>query len=58
MARDTFSLIMSYTLAIGNILNKSDCGGFELEYLTLADDKDTELKKTLLHHIMRKILET
>ena len=54
----TFSLMMSHILAVGNVLNRTDCEGFQLEYLSkLKDVKDTDTKKTLLHHIMRNILD-
>ena len=55
----TFSLIMSYILAVGNMLNRTDCEGFQLEYLPkLKDVKDTDTKKTLLHHIVRNMLDS
>ena len=53
-----FSLLMSHILATGNILNRSECEGFQLEYLAkLKDVKDTDTKKTLLHHIVKNILD-
>ena len=46
------------TLVIGNILNGTSSKGFQLDYLTkLRDVKDTQTKKSLLHHIVRNMLE-
>ena len=54
----SFLMVLSYTLAIGNILNGTKCEGFKLDYLTkLKDVKDTGAKKSLLYHIVRNILK-
>ena len=49
----------SFSLAVGNILNRTDCEGFQLEYLSkLKDVEDNDTKKTLLHHIVRNIFNS
>jgi hypothetical protein len=38
------------------LLSRSGASGFHLEYITkLSTVKDTVTKKTLLHHIVRKV---
>ena len=55
----TFQAILSVTLAIGNILNKKESKGFQLDYLTkLSGVKDTVERKSLMFHITAKVVET
>jgi len=55
----TFHTILSVTLAIGNILNKKESKGFQLDYLSkLSEVKDTAQRKSLMYHITFKVLET
>jgi len=54
----TFLTIISVTLSLGNILNKTSKPAFELESLTkLSRVKDTDSRKTLLYHIVNKVSE-
>ena len=55
----TFHAILSVTLAIGNILNKRESKGFQLDYLTkLSGVKDTAQRKSLMFHVTSKVVET
>ena len=55
----TFRVILSVTLGIGNILNKKESKGFQLDYLAkLSGVKDTVQRKSLMFHITYKVLET
>lgn len=53
----TFAKILSLTLEVGNVLNRSQAKGFRLDYLSkLSWVKDTVTKKTLLYHIMKELI--
>ena len=48
----TFAGLMAVVLAMGNTLNRSNVGGFQLDYLSkLSWVKDTSHKHSLLHHV-------
>jgi len=52
-----FANILSLTLEVGNMLNRSHAKGFQLDYLAkLSWVKDTATKKTLLYHIMKELI--
>ena len=58
LSNETFLTILSVTLAIGNILNKSSVAGFHLDYLEkLSDVRDTENKEPLVQHIAKAVLD-
>merc|ERR1719266_1651635 len=49
---ETFAGLMAVVLAMGNTLNRSNVGGFQLDYLSkLSWVKDTASKHSLLHHV-------
>ena len=49
---ETFAGLMAVVLAMGNTLNRSNVGGFQLDYLSkLSWVKDTSHKHSLLHHV-------
>ena len=55
---ETFKLILSALLAMGNFLNGSDARGFQLDYLTeVPEVKDTVHKHSLLHHLAQTVIE-
>ena len=55
----TFRAILSVTLGIGNILNKKESKGFQLDYLAkVSGVKDTAQRKSLMFHITYKVMET
>ncbi|XP_077567939.1 FH1/FH2 domain-containing protein 3-like isoform X4 [Stigmatopora nigra] len=55
----TFKKILATLLAVGNFLNGSEAGGFELAYLEkVAEVKDTVHRQTLLHHVCALVTES
>lgn len=55
---ETFKLILSALLSMGNFLNGSDARGFQLDYLTKVPEvKDTVHKHSLLHHLAQTVIE-
>ncbi|XP_057700841.1 FH1/FH2 domain-containing protein 1 isoform X1 [Corythoichthys intestinalis] len=55
----TFKKILATLLAVGNFLNGSEAGGFELAYLEkVAEVKDTVHRQSLLHHVCSLVTES
>jgi len=53
----TFAGLMAVVLAMGNTLNRSNVGGFQLDYLSkLSWVKDTASKHSLLHHVTQVLM--
>ena len=54
---ETFAGLMAVVLAMGNTLNRSNVGGFQLDYLSkLSWVKDTASKHSLLHHVTQVLM--
>ena len=54
---ETFAGLMAVVLAMGNTLNRSNVGGFQLDYLSkLSWVKDTSSKHSLLHHVTQVLM--
>lgn len=55
----TFHCILATLLAVGNFLNGSQSGGFELSYLEkVSEVKDTVRRQSLLYHLCSLVLQT
>ncbi|XP_052022353.1 FH1/FH2 domain-containing protein 1 isoform X2 [Apodemus sylvaticus] len=55
----TFRCILATLLAVGNFLNGSQSGGFELSYLEkVSEVKDTVRRQSLLYHLCSLVLQT
>jgi len=53
----SFARMLSLILEVGNVLNKSQTKGFQLDYLPkISWVKDTATKKPLLYHIVKELL--
>ena len=51
----TFRFLVSVTLAMGNILNRSKATAFRIELLEkLSGVRDTVSRKSLLHHVVSR----
>lgn len=54
----TFRIILSILLSVGNFLNGTESGGFQLDYLSKVPEvKDTVHKHSLLHHLCHMVIE-
>ena len=55
----TFRYLLSVTLAMGNILNRSKATAFRIEVLEkLSGVRDTVNRKSLLHHVVSRCTRT
>ena len=55
---NTFKIILSVLLSVGNFLNGTDAKGFQVEYLAKVPEvKDTVHKHSLLHHLCHIVNE-
>ncbi|XP_044539295.1 FH1/FH2 domain-containing protein 1-like, partial [Gracilinanus agilis] len=55
----TFRCILATLLAVGNFLNNSKSGGFELSYLEkVSEVKDTVRRQSLLYHLCTLVLQS
>ncbi|XP_074604377.1 formin homology 2 domain containing [Brevipalpus obovatus] len=55
---ETFRIILSTLLSVGNFLNGAEVKGFQIEYLSKVPEvKDTVHKHSLLHHLCNIVLE-
>ena len=58
MKNQTFKVILSVLLSVGNFLNSTQCKGFQLDYLSkIPEVKDTVHKHSLLYHMTYWVLE-